>query len=69
MKLLHVIYVVRECLITITFDWQLGLDFIKSEEFLVKDIHGDGCRHILFATKYQLSLLCETRIWYMDGTF
>nr|XP_022334943.1 uncharacterized protein LOC111131622 [Crassostrea virginica] len=50
-------------------NFELGLDFIKSEEFLVKDIHGDGCRHILFATKYQLSLLCETRIWYMDGTF
>lgn len=43
--------------------------FISSDEFLVKDIQGEGFRHIVFATRYQLELLAETKVWYMDGTF
>ncbi|XP_062571643.1 uncharacterized protein LOC134233670 [Saccostrea cucullata] len=44
----------------------LDLGFISSDEFLVKDIQGEGFRHIVFATRYQLELLSETKIWYMD---
>uniref|UniRef100_A0A8W8JLG8 MULE transposase domain-containing protein n=1 Tax=Magallana gigas TaxID=29159 RepID=A0A8W8JLG8_MAGGI len=44
-------------------------DAAPLDEFLVKDIQGEGFRHIVFATRYQLELLAETKVWYMDGTF
>lgn len=47
----------------------MDLGFISSDEFLVKDIQGEGFRHIVFATRYQLELLAKTKVWYMDGTF
>lgn len=50
-------------------NFEMDLGFISSDEFLVKDIQGEGFRHIVFATRYQLELLAETKVWYMDGTF
>ncbi|XP_078319884.1 uncharacterized protein LOC144617639 [Crassostrea virginica] len=34
-------------------------------------VNEEGCRHLIFTTKYQLQLLSQTRGWYMfmDGTF
>lgn len=50
-------------------NFEMDLGFISTDEFLVKDIQGEGFRHIVFATRYQLELLAETKVWYMDGTF
>ena len=36
-----------------------------------EDVNEEGCRHLIFTTKYQLQLLSQTRGWYMfmDGMF
>ena len=39
------------------------------DEFLRRDIHVDGARHLLFATDVQLDLLNKARTWYVDATF
>ncbi|KAK3612036.1 hypothetical protein CHS0354_021714 [Potamilus streckersoni] len=44
----------------------LDENFINAPDFLVADIRVDGERHFLLATEYQLGLLREAKLWYMD---
>ena len=39
------------------------------EDFLRKDVHVDGTRHLLFATEKMLDLLSCSKTWYVDATF
>ncbi|XP_076059340.1 uncharacterized protein LOC143035960 [Oratosquilla oratoria] len=39
------------------------------EDFLRKDLHVYGKRHLLFATEKMLNLLSLSKTWYMDRTF
>lgn len=39
------------------------------EDFFQTDVLVSGARHIIFATPSQLSLLAQTKTWYIDGTF
>ena len=38
-------------------------------DFLQADINEAGRRHLIFAKKEQLAILCRARTWYVDGTF
>ena len=39
------------------------------DNFLQDDVHVEGQRHLIFATRHVLELLFKTKTWYMDGTF
>ncbi len=51
-----------------TLDFELDESAIP-DEFLRKDIHVNGRRHLIFATEDQLKLLSRSKNWYGDGTF
>ncbi|XP_053383990.1 uncharacterized protein LOC123535774 isoform X2 [Mercenaria mercenaria] len=44
-------------------------DYLQCQDFLVADIRNGSARHMIFATEEQLTLLSNTRRWFMDGTF
>ena len=50
----------------------LNFDIIHDhipDNFLRRDIHVEGARHLLFATDIQVVLLTKAKTWYMDATF
>lgn len=49
-------------------DFELDINHIPAD-FLLEDLHLNGERHILFATKKQLQLLSKAKTWYVDATF
>ena len=51
-----------------TSDFELNVEYLP-REFLKGDIAVANRRHILLATDNMLSLLCDAKTWYMDGTF
>ena len=48
-------------------DFEYDNDFLP--DFLVGDIKAGDKRHLMFATRQQLTLLASARSWYLDGTF
>ncbi|XP_021363128.1 uncharacterized protein LOC110456619 [Mizuhopecten yessoensis] len=50
-------------------DFEIDHGFLRCPELIIGDVHVDNQRHILFATEQQLSLLRQSRRWYLDGTF
>ena len=49
-------------------EFELAMTHIPSD-FLQRDIHHDGQRHLIFASPLQLSFLTKSKIWFIDGTF
>ncbi len=50
----------------------LNFDIIHDhipDNFLRRDIHVEGARHLLFATDIQVVLLTKAKTWYMDANF
>ncbi|KAJ8300263.1 hypothetical protein KUTeg_021782 [Tegillarca granosa] len=49
-------------------DFELAENFIP-DGFIVKDIHVDTYRHLVFFTADQLNVFSSAKTWYLDGTF
>uniref|UniRef100_A0A8W8MYX2 MULE transposase domain-containing protein n=1 Tax=Magallana gigas TaxID=29159 RepID=A0A8W8MYX2_MAGGI len=50
-------------------DFELDVDFLQCEDFLVDDVRVGDQRHLIFATPFQRNLLRHSKRWFMDGTF
>ena len=48
-------------------EFEIAIAHIPSD-FLQRDIHHEGHRHLIFAS-LQLSFLSKSKIWLIDGTF
>ena len=56
--------------LTVTYYlFQVNLQFIQADRFLVADIRVDVARHLLFATREQMNQLNKCKRWFLDGTF
>lgn len=51
------------------YPFQLDVDFLKCQDFLVADLRVGAHRHLVFATQFQRNLLKHAKRWFMDGTF
>ncbi|KAG0710857.1 hypothetical protein GWK47_021934 [Chionoecetes opilio] len=49
-------------------EFEIAAAHIPSD-FLQRDIHHEGHRHLIFASPLQLSFLSKSKIWFIDGTF
>ncbi|KAK3890532.1 hypothetical protein Pcinc_005506 [Petrolisthes cinctipes] len=49
-------------------DFGIATAHIPSD-FLQRDIHHEGHRHLIFASLLQLSFLSKSKIWFIDGIF
>ncbi|XP_021370628.1 uncharacterized protein LOC110461477 isoform X2 [Mizuhopecten yessoensis] len=52
-----------------SLDFVVDQGYLHSEEFPIEDISIDIERHLRFATTFQMSVLRQTKTWYMEGTF
>lgn len=50
-------------------DFELDVDFLQCEDFLVDDVRVGDQRHLIFATPFQRNLLRHSKRWFMAGTF
>ncbi|KAK3893255.1 hypothetical protein Pcinc_002939 [Petrolisthes cinctipes] len=49
-------------------EFEIATAHIPSD-FLQRDIHHEGHRHLIFASPLQLSFLSKSKIWFIDGNF
>lgn len=48
-------------------EFEIAKNHIPSD--FCQDLHRKGNRHLLLTSPLQLSLLCKSKIWFIDGTF
>ncbi|XP_048755258.2 uncharacterized protein LOC125666166 [Ostrea edulis] len=53
----------------VDLNFEINMDFLQCQDFLVADFHQDGARHLIFGSDHHLEILRHARRWFIDGTF